>query len=264
MKLLVVLLVAVVLPNLSEGREVSRCEMKKSLDGKIKLSTGLEKHREKILSILICEMEQRSGLKTDLVKVLGKRPTLIVKPTLIPIIPEVDATRPELVTPIIDEGAAITKPMELVSETDQERAKRDADSSEENLSLEDLLEELREGEDEGDDDSSEEDRNSNGRHRGRGKRSPGHGKRHRKHRKIEKPKSVGLYGIFQFSDRIHCDSGHNLSKNVCQTNCTDSFTDDDIMDDIECFMKSPNWLSVVKHSLRCSSETSSFFSDECN
>ncbi|KAK1885803.1 Alpha-lactalbumin [Dissostichus eleginoides] len=85
MKLLAVLLVAVVLPNLSEGREVSRCEMNKSLEGKIKLPTRLEKHREKILSILICKMEQRSGLKTDLVKVLGKRPTLIVKPTLIPL-----------------------------------------------------------------------------------------------------------------------------------------------------------------------------------
>ncbi|KAI9529255.1 hypothetical protein NQZ68_013562 [Dissostichus eleginoides] len=51
MKLLAVLLVAVVLPNLSEGREVSRCEMNKSLEGKIKLPTRLEKHREKILSI---------------------------------------------------------------------------------------------------------------------------------------------------------------------------------------------------------------------
>ncbi|XP_032419817.1 pre-mRNA-splicing factor 38B-like isoform X2 [Xiphophorus hellerii] len=44
------------------------------------------------------------------------------------------------------------------------------------------------------------------------------------------------YGIFQLSDGYFCDSGNNLSRNLCQKSCTD-FTNDDITDDIECFLK---------------------------
>ncbi|XP_007544359.1 alpha-lactalbumin-like [Poecilia formosa] len=43
------------------------------------------------------------------------------------------------------------------------------------------------------------------------------------------------YGIFQLSDGYFCDSGNHLSRNLCQKSCTD-FTDDDITDDIECFL----------------------------
>uniref|UniRef100_A0A8C1NJR5 Lysozyme n=1 Tax=Cyprinus carpio TaxID=7962 RepID=A0A8C1NJR5_CYPCA len=40
-----------------------------------------------------------------------------------------------------------------------------------------------------------------------------------------------LYGVFQLSDQLACDSGMNPSLNVCNTSCT-AFTDDDVTDDI--------------------------------
>uniref|UniRef100_A0A8C1RYD9 Lysozyme n=1 Tax=Cyprinus carpio TaxID=7962 RepID=A0A8C1RYD9_CYPCA len=42
-----------------------------------------------------------------------------------------------------------------------------------------------------------------------------------------------LYGVFQLSDQLACDSGMNPSLNVCNTSCT-AFTDDDVTDDIAC------------------------------
>uniref|UniRef100_A0A8C9YWZ3 Glycosyl hydrolases family 22 (GH22) domain-containing protein n=1 Tax=Sander lucioperca TaxID=283035 RepID=A0A8C9YWZ3_SANLU len=51
-----------------------------------------------------------------------------------------------------------------------------------------------------------------------------------------KQSSLGLYGIFQLSDETFCNSGYRSSKNKCNTTC-DAFTDDNIMDDIDCFVK---------------------------
>lgn len=42
-----------------------------------------------------------------------------------------------------------------------------------------------------------------------------------------------LYGIFQLSDRVMCQSGSAPSLNLCQTDCQ-AFLDDDIADDIAC------------------------------
>ncbi|XP_016145394.1 lysozyme C, milk isozyme-like [Sinocyclocheilus grahami] len=42
-----------------------------------------------------------------------------------------------------------------------------------------------------------------------------------------------LYGVFQLSDQLACDSGMNPSLNVCNTSCT-AFNDDDVSDDIAC------------------------------
>ncbi|XP_026128168.1 sperm acrosome-associated protein 5 [Carassius auratus] len=42
-----------------------------------------------------------------------------------------------------------------------------------------------------------------------------------------------LYGVFQLSDQLACDSGMNPSINVCNTTCS-AFTDDDITNDIAC------------------------------
>ncbi|KAK5865434.1 hypothetical protein PBY51_019704 [Eleginops maclovinus] len=275
--LLAVLAVAVLLPSLSEGRTVSRCEMKKSLEGDLKLPERLEKYKEKILAILICEVESRSGLQTDLVTVLGKRQTTTVKPTMVPIVIEVDVTeppKPETVKPTIDEGPAITEPLELINETHKERPKRDADLSEEDPSLEDLLEEFSEEQDEDEeeeddsssknDDSANQELTTDALSGERKKRSPSRERKPMKPRKPKrpkKPKSLGLYGIFQFSDKIHCDSGYNLSNNVCQADCRDSFTDDDIMDDIECLVKSSHWLSFLKYSSTCFHSTRKFFND---
>lgn len=77
-----------------------------------------------------------------------------------------------------------------------------------------------------------------------------------------------FYGLFQLSDRIHCDSGKTPTLNLCKTNCSGewatgskgsgppwwtwagltqdsgvsaAFTDDDINDDIRCFCLSRYW-----------------------
>ncbi|XP_052399682.1 uncharacterized protein LOC127946877 [Carassius gibelio] len=42
-----------------------------------------------------------------------------------------------------------------------------------------------------------------------------------------------LYGVFQLSDQLACDSGMRLSLNVCNMTCS-ALTDDDITDDIAC------------------------------
>ncbi|KAL1281756.1 hypothetical protein QQF64_000559 [Cirrhinus molitorella] len=42
-----------------------------------------------------------------------------------------------------------------------------------------------------------------------------------------------MYGVFQLSDQLACDSGMTPSVNFCNTSCT-AFTDDDITDDIAC------------------------------
>lgn len=84
--------------------------------------------------------------------------------------------------------------------------------------------------------------------------------------------SLGKYGIFQLTDSYFCNSGYRWSRNVCHTACSgefmqkwqtkeiswqsyfpnsdilhvindsaslpEAFTDDDIRDDIKCFMDS--------------------------
>ncbi|XP_039541829.1 uncharacterized protein LOC120489212 [Pimephales promelas] len=42
-----------------------------------------------------------------------------------------------------------------------------------------------------------------------------------------------LFGIFQLNDRVACDSGSGQSLNICQINCS-ALIDDDIRDDITC------------------------------
>ncbi|KAI3352583.1 hypothetical protein L3Q82_005523 [Scortum barcoo] len=64
--------------------------------------------------------------------------------------------------------------------------------------------------------------------------------RPKKERRPSDSWSLGYYGIFQLSDSLFCDSGYRSSRNVCRTSCT-AFTDDNIMDDIACFVRSGYW-----------------------
>ncbi|CAJ1052836.1 alpha-lactalbumin isoform X1 [Xyrichtys novacula] len=52
--------------------------------------------------------------------------------------------------------------------------------------------------------------------------------------------SLRKHGIFQLSDGYFCDSGHRHSQNKCKSKCSD-FTDDDISNDIDCFVKIGCW-----------------------
>ncbi|KAA8593135.1 hypothetical protein FQN60_018590, partial [Etheostoma spectabile] len=79
--LLVVLAVAVLVPSLTEGRTVSKCELKEKLGQAITLPPKLQKFKDEYLAIVICEANSRSRLNTGLVKVFGKRPTTTTPPT---------------------------------------------------------------------------------------------------------------------------------------------------------------------------------------
>ncbi|XP_052402399.1 uncharacterized protein LOC127949338 [Carassius gibelio] len=75
-----------------------------------------------------------------------------------------------------------------------------------------------------------------GRPGGRGKRS--HGAAHGHHSSESSESSeekviTRLFGIFQLSDRVACDSGSGQSLNICNMSCR-ALTDDDIRDDITC------------------------------
>ncbi|XP_048052013.1 uncharacterized protein LOC125271804 isoform X2 [Megalobrama amblycephala] len=90
-------------------------------------------------------------------------------------------------------------------------------------------------------------RPSQGRPGGRGKRSPGGGRdrnppsffddsseedsRESSERSARVP--TKLYGIFQLSDRVACSSGPGQSLNICRMDCR-ALIDDDIRDDIAC------------------------------
>ncbi|MEQ2241716.1 hypothetical protein ILYODFUR_028180 [Ilyodon furcidens] len=73
--------------------------------------------------------------------------------------------------------------------------------------------------------------------------------------------SLGSYGIFQLRDSHFCDSGYRWSRNLCQKSCTD-FTDDDITDDIDCFLKEffDGYLLRTR-SLQCDREAETYLQD---
>ncbi|KAG7220263.1 hypothetical protein INR49_018319 [Caranx melampygus] len=71
--LLVLLAVAVLAPGLTQGRIVSTCELKEKLGAALTLDQDLQKHKEHILAIVICEVTKWSHLNTSLINVEGER-----------------------------------------------------------------------------------------------------------------------------------------------------------------------------------------------
>ncbi|KAG7463281.1 hypothetical protein JOB18_025553 [Solea senegalensis] len=57
--------------------------------------------------------------------------------------------------------------------------------------------------------------------------------------------SKGFYGLFQLADSTFCDSGYRRTRNKCRTDCL-AFTDDDITDDIKCFVKTDAWYRLLR------------------
>ncbi|XP_005951666.1 uncharacterized protein LOC102300312 [Haplochromis burtoni] len=225
--LLVVVAVAVLLPSFSESRIVSKCELKDKLGKVIRLPRTL-------LAIIVCEVDRISHLNTSLVNVLGKRTTTTLKPTT----PSTTAvtlttTGATTLTSTNSTTTAITTTTTVMttnstissvnttlvsnSTSGMKRRKRHAHSS-----SEEEIGQIGGGEE----DSSEEEN--------------------------LKPSSLGLYGLFQLPDNIFCNSGLRPSRNVCRTSCN-SFTDNNITDDIACFINTGYWRNIVRrasHSCR--------------
>ncbi|XP_051983396.1 uncharacterized protein LOC127644311 [Xyrauchen texanus] len=113
-----------------------------------------------------------------------------------------------------------------------------------------------------------------GRPGGRGKRSPGKflaglfgDKSGESSEEVSGPAGVTtkLFGIFQLSDLVACDSGSNPSLNVCRMKCS-ALTDDDIRDDIACLNTLLNTVNNVSEVLpveECRSVNAMQYFAEC-
>ncbi|KAI3353549.1 hypothetical protein L3Q82_020067, partial [Scortum barcoo] len=268
--LLVVLAVAVLVPSLSESRIVSKCELKEKLGAAISLPGNLERFREKILALVVCNVNRRSSLNTALVRVFGKRrPMMTVATTTIapttttttrpattttttPATTTINATTTTTTATATATNATTTSPTPNTT-TPGLRRRREAESMSEeddttklDRSLGEMLsnEDRRTDDDESDaneEDEEEEDESDEGdedEQEENGKRKKQ--SRPKKKRRPSSAWSLGYYGIFQLFDSLFCDSGYRSSRNVCRTSCT-AFTDDNIMDDIACFVRSGYW-----------------------
>ncbi|XP_029480770.1 nucleoplasmin-like protein ANO39 [Oncorhynchus nerka] len=100
-------------------------------------------------------------------------------------------------------------------------------------------------------------------------RGPGQSRKpppHKPKRKPFKPiktLSFSFFGLFQLSNRLACVSSNTTrSLNLCKTECS-SFVDDDIRDDIACFVKSRAWMKALKFPWKCAKlQASEYF--ECD
>ncbi|XP_039663333.1 uncharacterized protein LOC120563312 [Perca fluviatilis] len=269
--LLVVLAVAVLVPSLSEGRIVSRCELREKLGHAITLPPRLKKFKQQYLAIVICEVNSRSHLNTGLVKVFGKRRTTTTATPTTPVTTQPNTTQ-TTTTQSTTRKPTTTQPTTTAPTTTQpiptgatkatlgtngtraciHRRKREAiseesDSAEMDSGLEELLNWRNETADE---DESEEDEAEEA------------GERKKRSSEETKQSSLGLYGIFQLSDETFCNSGYRSSKNKCNTSCN-AFIDDKITDDINCFVKTDQWrYSLSSASSECKYNTKHFF-DKC-
>ncbi|XP_064804742.1 histone-lysine N-methyltransferase SETD1B-like [Oncorhynchus masou masou] len=97
---------------------------------------------------------------------------------------------------------------------------------------------------------------------GQSRKPPPH-KPKRKPFKPTKTLSFSFFGLFQLSNRLACVSSNTTrSLNLCKTECR-SFVDDDIRDDIACFVKSRAWMKALKSPWKCAKlQASEYF--ECD
>ncbi|XP_014862111.1 PREDICTED: uncharacterized protein LOC106929585 [Poecilia mexicana] len=243
--LVLVLVVAALLPDLFESRTVTKCELKEKLQDKIYLPRKLRRHRDEVLSLIICEVSRKSSLSTSLVNVDGFRFSMTTAlPTTEGMEPETEATTTTTTT-----AGPVSSMLTTAAggSRKKRRASRRRHKSEESQeSLNDMENKFDEEEMERDDErlskesSSEEGGSS--------------------HPKITLW-SLGYYGIFQLRDSLFCDSGYRWSKNLCGKSCTD-FTDDDITDDIDCFVSTNyHWYIFRSISHQCFKQRKTFLQD---
>ncbi|XP_024145741.1 uncharacterized protein LOC112157301 isoform X1 [Oryzias melastigma] len=220
--LLLALAVAALVPGLSESRIISRCELRDKLHQALHVPKHLMKIHSQLFALVSCEVDRRSQLNTNLVIVEGIRPTSAVLPA---------ATDAPIMSPEEEFASTTTVSMSNIpggrkkrSASENRSNKEDEEDSEEPMGVALNSEENKFNEEEmqQDDDRMESDN---------GEQSM---------ESMMKPWSLGYYGVFQLSDSHFCNSGFRWSRNVCHKNCS-AFTDDNITDDVTCFIKSGYW-----------------------
>ncbi|XP_077576085.1 uncharacterized protein LOC144198767 [Stigmatopora nigra] len=73
--------------------------------------------------------------------------------------------------------------------------------------------------------------------------------------------SRSYYGVFQLSDADFCFYTNPWTYNFCITSCT-AFIDDDITDDVECFVNSHHWIRLIRGASRECLQVTNFF-EQC-
>uniref|UniRef100_A0A3Q1J6D4 Glycosyl hydrolases family 22 (GH22) domain-containing protein n=1 Tax=Anabas testudineus TaxID=64144 RepID=A0A3Q1J6D4_ANATE len=250
--LLVVLAVVAVVPSLTEGRIVSKCELKEELERAITLPRDLQRYKDNILAA--GEVVNKLNVFTLLFVYGEKMNTTTTGPAT------ETTTQP---APIATTNETTTTNSTFL----MPRRKRDVQRNSKECDKLDrsLVEILKNVESMFDEEELQQDN-----HRMCDEDEDSDEKKNRGHEKRWKcdesqPWSLGLYGLFQLSDGHFCNSGYRWSRNVCHTDCT-AFTDDDIRDDVACVEKTrycsaantlfnPNWSS---EEFSCSTHISTF------
>ncbi|PWA29332.1 hypothetical protein CCH79_00013941, partial [Gambusia affinis] len=245
--LLALLVLAALLPHLSDSRIVPKCELKETLAAAINKTRGPEGVTEEILAEIICEVNRSSNLNTSLVKTkgFGSRHKREASSRGRHHSEETDSYEENMIQErkmekhreheSDEDSFEISEEVEEVSNSTSvlgNRRKRGAHERRKNHSRvkgKGNSPERKRGHD-----SNESEDMSNG--DSHETTEEGHDSSESGDMSYERTAASASYGIFQLSDSYLCDSGNNLSRNLCQKSCTD-FTDDDITDDIECFLK---------------------------
>ncbi|XP_035602748.2 uncharacterized protein LOC118364989 [Oncorhynchus keta] len=248
MQMLLVLAVAVLMvPSLSEGRILSKCELKSLLEEAAFKFNLTEKARENYLTNkdfvakIVCHVEKATGFNTSFVTPWrddDDSPTRPAKDDNRPTRPTHPEHPPRRGKRHAGDshGDSSTTESHQFSPSKEDSRKEDSskeDSRKEDSSKEDSRKDDSSKEDSRKDDSSKEDSSKDDSSKEDSSKEDSSKEDSRKEDSSEEETMRTLYGLFQLSDRVICASGSTPSLNLCQMNCSD-LIDDDISDDLDC------------------------------
>ncbi|XP_077379450.1 uncharacterized protein LOC144020164 [Festucalex cinctus] len=282
---LLVALVCLVLALECRGRIVSRCELRNRLNRTIALSERAKHLQDVVVDMLVCQIEKMSQRDTGAVRIYGRRVTMTTIPPANNNNNDNDDSNAAITTPPANQNisqANDTNDGQNQNQNQNQNQENEAenqfdettdelydeegeyffterDSGSVDQQLEDwlkLMELLNEEENRfdeevlaiaddklGDDDGDVVDDGG----LGSGAET------------FQKDWSLGYHGIFQLSDSYFCQSSARWSQNVCKSSCS-AFSDDDITDDLDCFINSLYWLYVLRTAGHRCYKISDFFS----
>ncbi|XP_054635444.1 uncharacterized protein LOC129182863 [Dunckerocampus dactyliophorus] len=242
---LLLLALAILLPRESSSRLFSRCELRDKLRVKIVLSEETRNLTEKVLTLLVCHLEKMSHLNTSMVRIIGERTATPPDNIAGPMTPDPTAPGLNVTFSMSDpDDTSIQHGEDTSWEEDEDASGKDEEDI--FVAKRMLMESLNKEENDFDE---EELRNADD-------------KLSEDNVNVNLKWSLGYHGLFQLSDSYFCHSFTRWSQNVCNSTCSD-FTDDDITDDLECFVKSLYWLYVLRTVKHECFQVTNFF-EQCN
>ncbi|XP_077575200.1 uncharacterized protein LOC144198182 [Stigmatopora nigra] len=226
-----------------DARTLSRCELRDMLRERITLSENTKNLTEDVLSMLVCHMEKISNLDTNAIRVCGQRatPVELTNETEESDVVEVDSEETEE----INEEETESKVEDICGDIYDAEGEYSEDQKNELLdSWRSMMETLDQEENAFDEELmlvSDAKISANG-------------------SDSEEAWSLGYHGLLGLSDSFFCQSSARYSENVCGTKCS-AFRDDDIKDDMDCFIDSLYWQYVLRTvGIQCYQKPTEFFS----